>query len=71
MFFKEMKKTYISPSIITVILSETTMIAISATNVEGLSVDGTTGDSDIKEGAVKSNSYSVWDDVWSDITQGN
>ena len=66
-----MKKTYISPSIITVILSETTMIAISATNVEGLSADGTTEDANITEGAVKSNSYSVWDDVWSDITQGN
>jgi hypothetical protein len=61
-----MKKSYISPSIITVIISQTAMIAISNTNVDGLGRGGTTSDAGITEGAAKSNSFSVWDDDWSD-----
>jgi len=60
-----MKKTYITPSITTVQLAQTTMIAISATNVEDLRRTGDTGTAGIIEGNVKANSYSVWDDDWS------
>lgn len=60
-----MKKTYITPSITTVLLAQTTMIAISNTNVEGLGRNGDTGTAGITEGAAKANNYSVWDDDWS------
>ena len=62
-----MKKTYISPIITIVHISHTAMIAtsITGTNV-GLGRGGTTSDAGITEGAAKSNSFSVWDDDWSD-----
>ena len=61
-----MKKEYIAPHATIVLLSNTTMIAISATNVDGLSRNGDTGTSGITEGCVKAHNYSVWDDDWSE-----
>ena len=63
--FTIMKKTYITPQLITVTVSASTMIvsSLTGTNLEGQRYGGDVSDENQQpEAAVKA--YSVWDDFW-------
>ena len=60
-----MKKTYIIPAVATVnVVAQQQLMTVSG---DGRSVSGFSDETgDLKDAAVKSSGYSVWDDDWSE-----